>query len=78
MTQITDLEVIEEMELRGGSFVRALAAAARYADPINLAKIKAAWPEYWEAYRSLVEHNHKPDTDFSTSPASAVVSGPSA
>jgi len=45
-----DFKVVENMHLFGGSFVDALAHAATKADPENLAKIKAAWPELWEKY----------------------------
>jgi hypothetical protein len=50
-TRAMDLVVIEEMERTGGGFVRALAVAASKADPENLRRIKAAWPEYWNEYR---------------------------
>lgn len=43
---------IEAMAKFGGSFVKALAEAARRADRQNLAKIKSAWPEYWEQYEA--------------------------
>ncbi len=38
------------METYGGSFVKALAGAARHADDENLRRIKATWPEYWVTY----------------------------
>lgn len=41
-----DLDVIDAMEKYGGSFVAALAQAARRADADNLAKIKATFSEY--------------------------------
>lgn len=41
---------IDAMEQYGGSFVKALGAAARRADPINLSKIKTTFAEYWQAY----------------------------
>jgi hypothetical protein len=44
---IDDYLVLQAMRKDGGSFVRALAAAATCADSDNLARIKAAWPEYW-------------------------------
>jgi hypothetical protein len=50
-----DLDVIEAMEKYGGSFVAALAQAARRADADNLAKIKSTWPEYWQQYADMVE-----------------------
>lgn len=45
-----DYWTIQAMSKYGGSFVKALAEAARRADPANLAKIKKAWPEYWSEY----------------------------
>jgi hypothetical protein len=39
----------------GGSFVRKLGAAALVADPENLRKIKAAWPEYWSQYDRMAK-----------------------
>lgn len=50
-----DLDVIDAMEKYGGSFVAALAQAARRADADNLAKIKATFSEYWERYEGMVE-----------------------
>lgn len=50
----TDLDTIEAMEKYGGSFVVALAGAARRADANNLAKLKAAFPEYWDQYSQMV------------------------
>jgi hypothetical protein len=52
-----DLLIMDAMELFGGSFVKALANAARMADPINLAKIKATWPDYWDTYREMAAKN---------------------
>lgn len=48
-----DIAVIEAMEKYGGSFVKALAEAARRADAINLAKIKNAFPDYWWQYTEM-------------------------
>ena len=45
-----DLDVINAMESYGGSFVQALASAARHADSVNLDKIKRTWPELWSRY----------------------------
>jgi hypothetical protein len=50
-----DLDVIEMMEKYGGSFVVALAGAARRADATNLAKIKDTFAEYWKQYSDMVE-----------------------
>ena len=48
-----DLKTIEAMEKYGGSFVVALAQAARRADRNNLERIKAAFPEYWTQYTQM-------------------------
>lgn len=53
---MTDDAVIRAMEIFGGSFVQALAAAARCADPVNLAKIQATWPEVWRDYQVIAAH----------------------
>jgi hypothetical protein len=50
LNRVTDLEVIAQMETLGGSFVKALANAARHADVINLSKIKATFSDYWKTY----------------------------
>jgi hypothetical protein len=43
----------EAMKRFGGSFVQLLGQAARHADDVNHAKIKATWPEYWARYHAL-------------------------
>lgn len=48
-----DYNTVEMMEKYGGSFVKTLAELARHADPINLAKIKDAWREYWKEYELM-------------------------
>jgi hypothetical protein len=48
-----DITVVHTMRHYGGSFVQALAEAAMRADPINLRRIKEAFPEYWEEYRQM-------------------------
>lgn len=50
-----DMDIIEAMEKYGGSFVAALAGAARRADATNLAKLKQAFAEYWQQYADMVE-----------------------
>lgn len=50
-----DLAVIEAMEKYGGSFVVALAQAARRADSTNLAKIKETWADYWQQYTEMAK-----------------------
>jgi hypothetical protein len=37
----------------GGGFVQQLAHLAEQADSNNLARIKAAWPEYWKQYEEM-------------------------
>ncbi len=51
---LADLQTIEAMHQRGGNFARALAHAAAAADPDNLQKIKATWPDLWERYANWV------------------------
>lgn len=50
-----DLKTIEAMERYGGSFVVALAQAARRADKNNLQRIKDAFPEYWQQYTQMAD-----------------------
>jgi hypothetical protein len=56
----TDFNTVANMGDMGGGFVRALARAMQLADPDNLERIKAAFPEIIERYR----------------PASAIVTPP--
>jgi hypothetical protein len=49
---MTDDEILDVMEAEGGSFARAIAAAARRADPENRARLQAAFPDLWETYRA--------------------------
>ena len=53
MPDPTDDQIVHTMVLFGGSFVRALANAYRCGDPVNQARIKATWPEYWREYADL-------------------------
>lgn len=55
MSEPHDCDVIQAMFKFGGSFVKGLATAAFAADPENMAKIKATWPEYWAKYRALAD-----------------------
>ena len=50
----SEYDVIEAMERFGGSFVSALAKAWRAADEINKAKLREAFPNYWEQYHAMV------------------------
>lgn len=48
-----DCWTCDAMEKYGGSFVKALANAARAADATNLLKIKTAFPEEWGKYEEM-------------------------
>ncbi len=50
-----DLKVVECMERYGGSFVVALAQAARRADANNLCRIKTAFADYWLQYTQMAD-----------------------
>lgn len=51
-----DYEIVEAMEKFGGSFVQSLAQCFRHADPVNYAKLRITFPEYWEEYKKLSEN----------------------
>ena len=55
MDEITDYQIADAMKAIGGSFVRLVGQAWFAADLINREKLKAAFPEYWEEYRELVQ-----------------------
>lgn len=44
------MEVQKNMELYGGSFIKALAKALFHADMKNAVKIKTTWTDEWETY----------------------------
>ena len=48
-----DLDTFEQMVKHGGSFVQALGEACFRADPVNLARLKLAFPEYINEYRAM-------------------------
>jgi hypothetical protein len=48
-----ETKTIQNMIRFGGSFVSALGRAAVHADPINLEKIKNAFPDYWDCYTNF-------------------------
>jgi hypothetical protein len=50
-----DMDVVEQMEKYGGSFVQALAVCFRRADPNNLVKLKETFAEYWQQYEQMLE-----------------------
>lgn len=49
--------ISEAMKRVGGGFVKALGEALMRADPGNRARIKGAFPEYWEQYRKIARRN---------------------
>lgn len=53
-----DFDTIDAMRIYGGGFVKALAEAAFHADPQNLARLKAAFPDYWATYREMAAYWH--------------------
>ena len=48
-----DCWTVDAMEKYGGSFMQALAALARRADPRNLGKIKLTWVSDWNEYEKV-------------------------
>ncbi len=52
-----DYPILEAMSVYGGSFVKALAVAARMADNENYVKLKAAFPDLWDSYAAFVRKN---------------------
>lgn len=50
---ISDYTIAETMRIYGGGFVRVLGTLFHLADPVNQAKLKAAFPEYWTEYAEL-------------------------
>ena len=54
MKSALDNATLDEMEARGGSFIRALAKAARYADDDNLSRIKTVLQDDWLFYQRMI------------------------
>ena len=52
---VTDRDVARTMQEYGGSFVRALGAAALAADPVNMKKLRDAFPDYWANYMKMAQ-----------------------
>ena len=57
MSNEKDSQTIAAMQRWGGSFVQALAQAARRADAENLRRIKTTWPEYWRDYGEMAQRD---------------------
>lgn len=47
------LDIVNNMETYGGSFVKALAQCILHADKTNLNKIETSWPEYIKKYAEI-------------------------
>lgn len=54
MKSALDNATLDEMEARGGSFIKALARAARFADDENLSRIKTVWKDDWLFYQKMI------------------------
>lgn len=52
---LNDFDITEVMIGFGGSFVAQLGRLFRQADVVNQSRIKLAFPDYWQKYRSLAE-----------------------
>lgn len=48
-----DYWTLEAMRKYGAGFVKQLGLAGAHADANNLARMKAAWPEYWKRYEGM-------------------------
>lgn len=51
-----DYAIAQAMHRYGGSFVSQLGYLYGRADPQNRARLKAAFPEYFEAYRQMADN----------------------
>lgn len=51
--EITEKEIINTMRKYGHGFASALAVAASHADDANLVRLKRAFPDYWQVYKSM-------------------------
>ena len=51
----SDMDVIEAMENRGGSFVKALGKAARHADQLNRRIIRKSFHVIWGKYSDMAK-----------------------
>jgi len=56
-----NMEIANNMEKYGGSFVKAIAECIRRADPTNLMRLREAFPEYFNEYHpsQWVKMNNK-------------------
>ncbi len=60
MSDITDHDIVDAMITYGGGFASRLGKLyLYYADAVNQAKLKAAFPEFWTQYAEIVEMRRK-------------------
>ena len=50
-------KVSKNMIEYGGSFVKAIGEALKFADQVNQNKVKTAFPIYWDKYKKMVVKN---------------------
>lgn len=62
-----DYQIIEAMQRYGGSFAQALGVAMSRADMFNFARLKKAFPEYWEDYKIFINKNDNDNSSKSRS-----------
>lgn len=74
--QMNDMKVIECMQKYGGGFMKALAEAFLKADPINRWKIKGAFDDEWEEYRTMAERMEKAPAVTKCHPLSGMMEPP--
>lgn len=55
VNDMKDHDTLDMMQKCGGSFVRAIAQAARLADPQNYCILKSAFSRYWTSYEMMAE-----------------------
>jgi hypothetical protein len=56
----SEWEIKEAMRIFGGSFIQQFARLYDAADPVNQARLRAAFPDYWEQYRQITEARREP------------------
>ena len=61
--QPTPYQIIMQMRLHGGSFVRGIADAAFVADHLNYDRLKDAFPDVWERYSGMVPAPSEAETE---------------
>lgn len=52
-----DKYTVETMDRYGGAFVKNLAYLMRIADPVNFARLRDAFPEYWTHYQQIANES---------------------